>query len=332
MPVEHRPSLKKINRRTFLRAGIVASGVTLAGCGVEIGHVLSPSKARDILVWGKEGFRDGAFLNPRAIGVHDGVVYVIDRTGRVQSFTKDGEFIDLWKTPDAENGTPTAITFSSNGNVVIPDTHYSRILEYATNGELLHTWGSYGTGEDEFIYPTGAACSPGGHYYFSEYGDGAERVHVFDADRRFLRQWGSPGDGRGQFGRAMSIAIGKDESTADSANVYVADTANHRIQRFDLEGNLLRIIGSPGTAPGQLKYPYDVAVAPDGSILVCEYGAHRISRFSADGQFVRSLGTPGRSEGEFNSPRGLAIDEDGMVYVSDTDNHRIQRFSLEALA
>lgn len=279
--------------------------------------------AADHIAWGTQGLRDGDFLRPRAIGVHDSEVYVIDTTGRVQVFDEDGAFQRGWRTPSAENGTPTAIAFAEN-RVIVPDTHYSQILEYGTDGTLLNQWGSYGTGEDEFIYPTGAAIDAKGVQYFSEYGIDAERVHVFSPAREFVRQWGSHGEAPGQFNRAMAIALGRDET------LYVADTANHRIQCFTKTGELLRVVGEAGTAPGQLKFPHDLTIAPDGSILVSEYGSHRISRFTADGTFLRTYGSAGRGPGQYNGPRGVAASPNGYVFVADTDNHRIQRFSIEA--
>ncbi len=337
--------LSGLTRREFL---VLSAGCALEACSQShtrpdvpaVAHSKNATGRSGVHEWGGEGLRDGSFLRPRAIGVQDNQVYVVDTTGRVQVFTRDGVFVRLWKVPESENGTPTAVAFSyqtggsgatgrsggTDGRVLIPDTHYSRILEYSPEGELLEQWGSYGHGQKQFVYPTGIVQSPEGAYYISEYGEDAERVQVYDKDRNFVRQWGAHGDAEGQFNRAMAIAMGP------SGAVYVADTTNHRVQCFDPQGNLLRVIGEPGDAPGQLKFPHDIALAHDGSLLVCEYGAHRVSRFDTDGSFVAAFGIPGRGAGEFNSPRGVAVSEEGEVFVADTDNHRIQRFPLEMLA
>ncbi len=272
--------------------------------------------------WGEQGLREGAFLRPRAIGVLEEEVYVVDTTGRVQVFGPAGAFLRSWALPDTDNGTPTAIAFDAAGTVLIPDTHNSRILEFDPAGGLLRSWGGYGAGPDAFIYPTGIAHGPDGHYYISEYGENAERVHVFDAERKFVREWGGHGAGPGQFNRAMALVIGAD------ATIYVSDMANHRIQRFDLTGALLGIINAKGTAALELKFPFDVAPAPDGSLLIAEYGANRISRFTPGGEFKGAYGGPGRQPGQFDAPRGVAVSGSGTVYVADTDNHRIQFFSL----
>lgn len=271
--------------------------------------------------WGNEGFRDGAFLRPRAIATCENEVYVIDTSGRVQVFTRDGAFLRFWSMPDDKNGTPTALVFAPDGKVLIPDTHYSCIREYSPEGELLTSWGSYGAGEDEFIYPTGIDLDDAGNHYFSEYGGGAERVHVFTPERTFLRQWGGHGDGEGQFNRAMAIAVDRARQC-----LYVADTTNHRVQCFTLEGAFLRVLGGAGG----MKYPHDIALAADGTVFAAEYGSHRITRYAPDGTFIGAYGGPGRGLGQFNGPRGVAVANDGTVYVADTDNHRVQYFTVAA--
>ena len=304
------------SRREFL----ALTGATLvSSCNLR--NATAPS---DWMAWGQSGARDGEFRRPRAIAATLDEVFVIDTSGRMQVFSHNGEYHRGWLMPEYENGTPTGIAFSSLGHLLIPDTHYSRIYEYTPQGEILRKWGEYGTGEDQFIYPTDIVQAPDGSYIISEYGQGAERVHLFDADRKFLRQWGQHGDQPGEFSRAMAIAL------HDGA-VYVCDTANHRIQCFGLDGTLLRVIGESGTGEGQLKFPHDIVVGPNDTFLVCEYGNNRLSHFTCAGEFLSTFGRPGRGPGEFAAPRGVTISPDGYVLVADTDNDRIQRFPLEDL-
>ncbi|MBI4559612.1 MAG: twin-arginine translocation signal domain-containing protein [Candidatus Hydrogenedentes bacterium] len=306
----------RLSRRQFL---VGAAAAAAWGCRTTSTAVVSPS-----LVWGRPGMQNGAFRRPRGIGVKEREVFVIDRTGRIQVFTEDGAFLRSWSTPASDNGTPTSISFDRSGNVLVPDTHYSHILEYSPQGEMLRHWGAYGTGPEQFIYPTSIVQVPDGTYYISEYGLEAERVHVFDTERRFARQWGEQGAGPGHFSRAMAIDFRDDK-------VYVADTGNHRIQYFDLQGEFRGIIGGAGTDPGRLSYPYDMCVGPQGYVFACEYGNNRVSIFAADGTIVACFGRAGRKPGEFGGPRGIAVSDRGSVFVADTENDRVQRFELERL-
>ena len=68
----------------------------------------------------------------------------------------------------------------------------------------------------------------------------------------FLTAWGSAGSGNGQF----SIYTGPWDVAVDgSGNVYVADTGNHRIQKFDANGTFLTTWGSYGSGNGQFGAP-----------------------------------------------------------------------------
>ncbi len=309
--------MNRLSRRGFLK--LTALAAACCGCADVTGETRA-------LAWGGPGRRPGEFIRPRAIGVHKGEVYVVDTTGRLQVFTPEGDFLRMWSLPDWENGTPTAVSFASDDRVLLADTHYSRILEYSVDGDLLVSWGGYGEGPDRFVYPTDVEIGPAGEYVVSEYGMGAERVHVFAADRTFLREWGGHGDAPGEFNRAMALAL-----TPDS-RALVCDTGNHRVQIFSLEGEHIGMLGDPNAEPGGLRFPYDVSASIEGDIVVCEYGANRLSLFNQDGAFVRHLGGPGRGPGQFSGPRGATVDVSGTLYVADTGNDRIQVIRSEAAA
>lgn len=313
-----RDSARRLPRRGFLGA-----------CAAVLGAACRPQGGGPggLVAWGQSGgLGQGHFREPRAIGVRDGQVYVIDKTGRVQVFDERGMYLRGWTTPDAQNGTPTAVSFAPDGTVLVADTHYSQILEYAPDGTLQAQWGRYGEAPGDFIYPTDVVRAPDGTQYITEYGHNAERLQVFDADRQYLRHWGGAGPEPGQFSRAMALA------QAPDGTLYVADMGNNRVQVFAPDGGLQGIIGETGDGPGQLKYPFDLDLAPDGSLLVAEYGNNRISRFTSDGSFLASWGTAGRGPGECSGPRGVAASASGHVFVADTGNDRIVRVPLEAVA
>lgn len=302
-----------MKRRTFLATACAAFAVGCAG---------KNAGDAEVLAWGGPGRRPGSFVHPRAINVSDGEVFVVDKTGRIQVFDRDGEYLRHWSTPSADNGTPTCIAFSADKSVYVPDTHYSTIMRYDRDGVLLEQWGSYGLDDDQFIYPTGIIETADGHTFICEYGVDAECVKVFDKDRKFVVKWGSFGTEPGQFNRAMAIDMDAQQ------RLYVCETGNNRVQVFDLDGNVLSVLGEIGVEEGQLKDPFDLSVAPDGRVFVIEYGTDRVSLFNDDG-FVRSYGNAGRELGSFHAPRGVALDlQGGFLFVADTENHRVQRLSL----
>ena len=58
-------------------------------------------------------------------------------------------------------------------------------------------------------------------------------IKKFTADGNFITKWGSSGTGDGQFDNVVSVAVDLQGS------VYVVDLDNHRIQKFDSNGNFI---------------------------------------------------------------------------------------------
>lgn len=305
-----------MRRREVL--GWAAAAIGMAGCGWAPGF----GGAADHLIWGESGNRNGQFRRPRAMGCSRGEVFVIDMTGRVQVFDEDGAYLRGWATPDARNGTPTCVAFGVDGRVLVPDTHVSVIREYTREGEQLRQWGAFGTGPDQFVYPTGIVEDADGTFYIAEYGVGAERIRAFDGDGVLLRTWGGFGEEPGRVNRAMDISFGPD------GLLYVADTGNHRVQAFTKAGEWVRSFGGE-TA---VEFPYDADWGPDGMLYAADYGNGRIVRFSPEGERLGEWGGVGRGPNNLSGPRGVAVSESGYIFIADTDNSRIHRITLDDVA
>ncbi|HVN85607.1 MAG TPA: glycosyltransferase family 39 protein [Candidatus Binatia bacterium] len=122
----------------------------------------------------------------------------------------------------------------------------------------------------------------------------------------------------GQFSSPTGIARGK------RGEFYVADTANHRVQKFDAKGALVAIWGEAGNGPGQFKEPAAVGVDPDGNVHVVDTWNHRIQKFSPDGKLLTTYFPP---KGFFG-PRGIAFGKQ-RVYVTDGGNNLVDVFDLD---
>ena len=136
----------------------------------------------------------------------------------------------------------------------------------------------------------------------------------------FLGTWGSYGSGYGQFDYPHSIAIDNED------NVYVADTGNNRIQKFDPNGTFITKWGTFGSGDGQFYWPIGIAIDNTGNIYVSCEDNHRIQKFDPNGTFITKWGTFGSGVGQFDHPHGIAIGNADNVYVVDPGNNRIQKF------
>ena len=292
--------------------------VLAAGCNRpddSIGHLEK--------VWGRRGISEGRLQKPRAmtIDAHD-QVYVVDMTARIQVFDAEGNYLRGWQTPDHKLGKPVGLGIGNDGQVLVADTHYNRLLIYSPTGELLQTiGGTAGQGPGQFGLVSDAVQDRQGNYYVGEFGE-YDRIQKFTPDGQFLLQWGGHGSEPGQFMRPQGLAID------EAGHIWVADACNHRIQVFDGEGRILHIWGTQGSGPGELYYPYGVQLAPDGTLYVAEFGNHRVQKFTRDGRSLGCWGVHGRQEGQLHAPWALVRDSRGRIHVLDTNNHRVQRVRM----
>ena len=65
-----------------------------------------------------------------------------------------------------------------------------------------------------------------------------------------------------------------------SGNIYVADTANYRIQKFDSSGNYLSQFGTYGSGSGQLSDISSVAIDSNGNIYIADPPNHRVTELA----------------------------------------------------
>jgi DNA-binding beta-propeller fold protein YncE len=122
----------------------------------------------------------------------------------------------------------------------------------------------------------------------------------------FERQWGVFGSGNSQFVDPKGIAVD------GLGNVYVADTDNDRIQKFDNDGTFLLKWGGNGTMDGKFRGPGSVAVDANGDVHVADTANGRIQKFTSSGAFIAWLDDDPNT---FKTYDGLAIDS-GTVYAT----------------
>ncbi|MEI6232662.1 MAG: 6-bladed beta-propeller [Planctomycetota bacterium] len=289
---------------------------------------LHPSKSNPVLL-GKQGENAGEFQQPRGVAfLRDGTFVVVDRAARVQHFSADNAPLSLWSMKDHALGNPKGLCGLPDGNMLVCDTHYGRVLKMTPDGDMLKTWGEPGKGPGQFVHPMGAALDvPRNRVFIVEYGDYVDRVQVYDLDGKWLAAFGSCGVKDGEFQRPSGIAVD------EAGNVFIADACNHRIQKFDDNGRWLKTFGKEGSADGELRYPYDIAFSrADRLLYVAEFANHRVSVFDGDGNFVRRFGVAGYGPDDFANPWSIAADGRGRVIVSDTGNHRLKVFDMSAPA
>jgi len=220
---------------------------------------------------------------------------------------------------------PHGLTVDGRDNVWLTDVALQQVFEYSHDGRLLMALGTRGVaGSDgtHFNRPTKVAVTGDGSFYVSD-GYRNTRIIKFSPDGRFLFQWGSPGDGPGQFDLPHCVTLDRQD------RVYACDRSNARVQVFNAQGRF--IAQWKDAAIGR---PYDLAVAPDGSVFIADGGDQPyappdrsgVAVATPDGKVVSRFGRWGNYDGDFEIAHDIAVGPDGAVYVGDITGKRIQKF------
>ena len=104
-------------------------------------------------------------------------------------------------------------------------------------------------------------------------------------------------------------------------NIFVSDTQESRIVKYDVQGNLTATIGSPGNGPDQFSSLNKIAIDSADNLIAADTGHNRLLKFNAANQLVGSIGDTGSVNSALNAPRAFALDQNDNVYVLNAVNN-----------
>ncbi len=155
-------------------------------------------------------------------------------------------------------------------------------------------------------------------------------VLVTDSKRNHIYRYQNPSQKPRRFNDSLQLhqptGIAYCEKTDQ---IWVAETAAHRLAVLDSRGRLLKYVGRRGTEPGSFNFPTFLWCDREGFIYVVDALNFRIQIFTAGGDFLSAFGEPGDATGYFARPKGVATDSFGHIYVVDGLFHTVQVFDRE---
>jgi len=168
-----------------------------------------------------------------------------------------------------------------------------------------------------------------GNFYALDVGN--NRVQVFDRFGTLKFSWGSRGFRQGrvgkldsEFNKPSAIAVGPESSVDATQYVYVLDSGNHRVQKFNLKGEFVIEWGSLGSSDGDFKSPQDIVVdrwgvgqgSQIGDVVVLDSGNERVQQFSNAGKFKKKLekSSFGVTGGNFTNLKSIALSDQRLGY------------------
>ena len=174
--------------------------------------------------------------------------------------------------------------------------------------------------DTRFYGPRGLAIGPDNNLYITDTGN--KRVLIFDTSGKFVRKIDSgetpdktaptyPFDKPGELNEPIGIAVDP------AGDVYVADTLNKRIQKFDPTGKPVAQWPVPGNnwEIGPFLEPF-LALDKAGNLYTTAPTGKAVLKFGPDGTLLEQA--RGEGDVQLQTPTGITVDEDGTVYVVDT--------------
>ena len=112
--------------------------------------------------------------------------------------------------------------------------------------------------------------------------------------------------------------------------LYVADSNNNRIQRFNFGNSSgVTVAGSAAAGTIVLLTPTGVVLDADGYLFIMDTDNFRIVASSSTGfRCIAGCSGGGSASNQLNHARAISFDSYGNLFVSDDDNSRIQKFLL----
>ncbi len=232
----------------------------------------------------------------RLVTAATGVVTTIAGSG-VAGYSGDGGLAVA-----ARLALPTALALDAAGNVYVADTDNHRVRRITTGtGQITTVAGNgiEGFGGDGGLATAAAIDSPNGLAI-----DGAGNLFLADTHNGRVREVNAATGlistvagaatqaygGDGGAAKVAGLALPRGLTIDAAGNLYVADSANHRIRRISAAGTITTIAGEgteafagDGTpaASASLDSPRAVAVSPAGLVTLADSGNQRLRQIDA---------------------------------------------------
>jgi sugar lactone lactonase YvrE len=275
-----------------------------------------------------EGTRDAATDSA-------GNIYTADyRNDRIDKYNSSGVLVAQFGggAPNACNvwPRPYGVDVDDAGHVYVASSDKEVITEFnPSDGSCIKTFGQKGKGPQQLFQLRRVAVGRGPNPLVYAADLWGLKILTYNQDGTFSANQPEIGNGTypspGGLNEPHGIAV-------TSQYVYVTDTVNQRMQRFNLDGTSPIAWGIKGTPESTASFNWaeGIAVDPSGNVWVANTRNNRLDEFDANGAGpLRSVGMrTGGGSITFNWPMDLTFDSSGNLYVADTFNDRIQAFSV----
>jgi sugar lactone lactonase YvrE len=196
--------------------------------------------------------------------------------------------------------------FRPGGHIFIMDSSNNRLVQVDDmTGTNWATFGSAGSGINEFSNPHGIAIDTAKKIYITDSGNNRIAM-INNISGVGWTTFGSHGSGINQFNFPVGIVVDT------LGRIYIADSVNNRIVRInDMTGAGWTTLGTFGSGINQFDNPQMIALDLFGNIYVADKNNGRIV------MFTDMTGTGWTTYGTVTNPIGVWVDSSNLIYFTN---------------
>jgi DNA-binding beta-propeller fold protein YncE len=170
----------------------------------------------------------------------------------------------------------TGVAMDDENWLYLADSGRQMLLKYFVEDlSQVVTLATFGSGGGTVDLPRGIAVDPWLNVYLAQEGGSFHVQKLRPSGDGYLPAvyFGLEGDTLGQFMTPQDVAYDPD------GYIYVADSGNHRIQKFTPHGGMKIAFGDSGSAGEQFVFPSGIAVDEDLILYIADTGNDRVERY-----------------------------------------------------